>query len=186
MKSILIFTTICFFLCSSVFGSAEEEHSDLNLELTNTIRLNWPYKAFLAIPRISEINPMVTVEIVEDGKIDDSIICIEVNYFEIQKKFEPKLVLERDSLHRLLCKAMVKAIIKTKDLSFDGYFLPGDQVGLRFNFSLGEVKVGEIPFPPIDPVILLEDLFVDETENVNFGKLDIPVEEDSEIKETQL
>ena len=39
--------------------------------------------------------------------------------------------------------------------------LAGRNIGLRFNFYKGEISLEEVPYPPVDPLVLLEDLFVD-------------------------
>ena len=166
----------------SIVNAGENNTKDLS----EAFRPNWPFTAFLAIPRISEIKPMVVVKIGENMEFGEPVKCIEVEYYEIEKKFNPSLLLERDSLHRLLCQAMIRAVLKTKVAPLPKDVLTGDEIGLRFDFYEGEVSVVEVPYPPIDPLILLEDLFVDDNGDVKFGDLDIPIEYDPEIKETPL
>jgi hypothetical protein len=162
------------------------QNSETDLKIVKAFKVNWPYEAFLAIPRISEIKPMLVVELDENMKFVEPARCIEVEYYEIEKKFKSKLLLERESLHRLLCKAMIRAASKTKQVLFLKQFSPGDEIGLRFDFYTGTISVSDIPYPPIDPKVLLGDLFVDGIEDIKFGDLEMPVEYDLEIKATPL
>ena len=179
-----LFSTIILILCNFAASSSARENN--TFDISEAFKPNWPYKAFLAIPRISEIKPMIVVKIGRNMEFVEPIKCIEVEYYEIEKKFNPRLLLERDSLHRLLCKAMVRAVTKTKVAPLPKEVLSGDEIGLRFNFYKGEIILEEVPYPPVDPLVLLEDLFVDGSEEVKFGDLDIPIEYDPEIKETPL
>tara|TARA_A100000164_G_C21526563_1_gene594029 strand:- start:90 stop:647 length:558 start_codon:yes stop_codon:yes gene_type:complete len=176
----IIFLTFCYF---TPLGNAQENNT---IDIAEAFKPNWPYKAFLAIPRISEIKPMIVVKVGNSMEFVEPVKCIEVEYYEIEKKFNPRLLLDRDSLHRLLCKAMIRAVLKTKVAPLPIQVQPGQEIGLRFNFYEGQIFIVEVPYPPVDPLVLLEDLFVDGIEDIKFGDLDIPLEYDPEIKETPL
>ncbi len=159
---------------------------DFNKRMTESIRINWPFYAFLAIPRITEMSPNVSFHILPDEKKISSIQCLELSYHEARKEFEPKAVLERKSLHKLLCKSMKRAIERT-GYSIELYKgIKKREIGLKFNFYNGTVELVEIPYPPLDPSLKLEDVFVDEDKNMSFGGIDFPKDENLEISETPL
>ena len=177
-----LFVFIGFIFPSLSFGSEEP----LNKNLTNLIRPNWPYEAFLAIPRISEMRPTLGIEISEDNQRILSSNCIELMYFDLQKEFEPELLLDRKSLHHLLCKAMRRAIKKTPEISILKFFQQSNSFALSFDFFEGKIEVVEIPYPPLSPLLKLENVFLDETEVLNFGGIDFPEELEVEINQAPL
>ncbi len=187
MKVFGFFIKVLTIVFLSVPSFADIKREELNTKITDLLRPNWPFYAFLAIPRISEMTPMVALEtsVVEMEKKITSIECIELVYFQKRKAFEPKATLERESLHELLCRAMKRAIEKTESPNFLDSVFRDHKVGLKFNFSLGTVKLEEIPYPPLDPLSTLEDVFVGE-EAMVFGGIELPKEEILEINETPL
>ena len=63
------------------------------------------------------------------------IKCIELDYFEARKKFDSEAVLDRQPLHRLLCKTVKRAIQKSRHSEFSDLFDESEIVGLKFDFS---------------------------------------------------
>ena len=178
----LNFLTIIFFSFPAL-GNLNQ--AEINEKITEAIRPNWPFHAFLAIPRISEMVPMVSVEISEEEKKIISTKCVEIEYYQKLKEIEPDTVLERKALHELLCKAMKRALQKTENPEFIENVYKGHPIGLKFNFYNGSVELTEIPYPPLDPLLTLDDVFVDD-DKMSFGGIDFPREEESEINETSL
>ena len=87
-------TKIIFFLVLSLPSVASEAENALNDAVTNILRQNWPYEAFLAIPRISEMRPTLAIEISKKDSSSYTSSCIEIFYSELQKKFESKTLLD--------------------------------------------------------------------------------------------
>ena len=184
MKVKTILTSLILLSLSA--GTVAGEVGDKK-KLTDDILRNWPYHAFLAIPRISEFNTLVSIEIVQEEEEEEvSTNCLNIDYFELRKKYKPDTVLDRESLHRLLCKAVKRAINRTPFSEIKDFFLNNEVVGLKFDFENGQIEFAEIPYPPKDPYSLLEDFFVYEDDEVLFGDIEFPREVESEIKETKL
>ncbi len=175
-----------FFLSLVLPLCAVANQSGDDAKLTETIRANWPYEAFLAIPRVAELKPIISIELLDFRKQKIATKCLDIDYFEITKKYDREAVLDREPLHRLLCKAVKRALEKSRMSEFNDVFNEKETVGLRFDFSKGRVEFAEIPFPPMDPHDLLEDFFIDENHEDKFGDIDFPTEFVSEIKETSL
>lgn len=172
------------FLSLPSFANEVDEH--INKKTTDLLTPNWPFEAFLAIPRIAEMKPILAIEISKEEQILVSANCIEIYYLELKKKFEPNAILERESLHNLLCKAMKRAVQKTDKLLVIKNFINYDSVGLSFDFFNGLISLVEIPYPPTDPISSLENVFLDEGVILNFGDIDLPEDLNLEISQTPL
>ncbi len=186
MKKINFYFKIIFFLVLSLPSVASEAENALNDAVTNILRQNWPYEAFLAIPRISEMRPTLAIEISKDDSNLQTSTCIELFYLELKKKFEPKALLEREALHKLLCKAMRRAITKTEPFLIAKKFPNSLNIALRFDFFNGLIKVVEMPYPPLAPIEKLENVFLDEGDVLIFGNIDLPEEIELEISQSPL
>ena len=186
MKKIRFVFKIIFFVVLSVPSLASDTDALVNTRITELLRPNWPYEAFLAIPRIAELRPTLAIALSkQDGSLEKTN-CIEIFYLELQKEFEPKAVLERESLHKLLCRAMQRAVNKTPISQIHKTFPGTDNITLKFDFSTGFIKVTEIPYPPLDPLLRLENVFLDETDVLVFGDIELPEELKSEISQSPL
>ena len=163
-----------------------ETEINLNEKITELLLPNWPYEAFLAIPRISEVKPIISIEISREEERLNKYNCIDLYYLKLRKKFEPKAILDRNSLHELLCKAMRRAVVKTDEFFLVEYLEFNDTLVLQFDFFSGYISLVEIPYPPIDPVEKLKNVFLDENVALNFGDIDFPKELKSEIGQTPL
>ena len=186
MKPLGFYLKIATFFIFSNACFSMEINENLNNRITDLIRPNWPYEAFLAIPRISEMTPILAIEFSKDDQTIQSTKCVELFYLELQKKFESKALLERESLHKLLCKAMKRAIHKTEQAMLIEKFPSSNDVTFRFDFFNGLVSIIEIPYPPLDPMAQLENVFLDENSVVNFGGIEFPEEFELEISQTPL
>ena len=177
---------IIFLVTFLIPNFAISVENDLNNKITEMLRSNWPYEAFLAIPRISEISSTLAIEISKDEGSFQSLNCIELYYLELKKKYDPDALLERESLHELLCKAMKRALDKTQRYSLIELFPNSRNIALKFNFFTGLVNVVEMPYPPLDPLTKLENVFIDDGIGLNFGGIDFPKPLELEITETPL
>ena len=176
---------IVFFIFSSPFMAfASDELVDR--KITELLKPNWPHYAFLAIPRIVEMQPILAIEILEKDKVIKDLYCVQIRYFDQQKKFDPDAQLERESLHELLCKAMKRAVEKTSEGLIVQNFPYSSNIALTFDFFNGSVSVIEMPYPPLDPMTKLENIFLDESADLNFGDIEFPEELELEIKQTPL
>ena len=186
MKSLGFYLKIATFFIFSHPCFAMDLDEDLNDRITDLLRPTWPYEAFLAIPRISEMTPILAIEFSKDDRTIQSTKCVELFYLELQKKFEPKALLERESLHRVLCKAMKRAIQKTEQALLIEKFPSSNRITFRFDFFNGLVSIIEIPYPPLDPKAQLENVFLDENSVVNFGGIELREELELVISQTPL
>ena len=186
MNYIAFYMRATFFVFLSLPCFAIEYEINLNDKITELLRPNWPYQAFLAIPRIEEIKPILAIEISGKRESPNLYNCIELHYLKQRKKFEPKAILDRKSLHELLCKAMKRAVQNTDSFLLLDYFKSYDEMALQFDFFSGNVKTVDIPYPPLGPFENLENLFLDENEVLNFGDIDLPKEFELEISQTPL
>ena len=180
------YLSILFLLTIPLPCLAYEADEDVNAAITELIRPNWPYEAFLAIPRISNVRPTLALEFSENDRSLVGFNCVELLYLELQKMFEPKIILEREALHKLLCKAMKRAVKKTPVVQIGRNFPDLNNVALSFDFFNGEIRVIEMPYPPVDPIRKLENVFLDEDAVLNFGGIDLPEELEPEINQTPL
>ena len=186
MRCVEFYLKIVCLIFVSLPAFAMQSEIDFNEKITELILPNWPYEAFLAIPRISEMKPILAIEISQEDERENSYNCIELYYFEMQKKFEPKAILDRESLHKLLCKAMKRAIQNTNKLLLVEYLEAYDTIALKFDFFSGYISSVEIPYPPLDPNEKLQNVFLDENAALNFGDIDLPKEVEPEIGQTSL
>lgn len=186
MHKISFYLKTIIFLILSIPSFALEIEEDLNNKLTDLIRPNWPYEAFLAIPRISEMKPILSLEFSkEDGSLKTSK-CIELFYLELQEQFDSEATLEREALHKLLCKAMKRSVQKTGSFNNSKIFSGLNYISLRFDFFNGMIKSIETPYPPQNPLLRLENVFLDESDVLKFGDIDLPEELAPEINQTPL
>ena len=186
MHKINFYLKIIIFFILPTTSFALELEEDLNHKLTDLIKPNWPYEAFLAIPRISEMKPILSLEFSkEDGTLENSN-CIELFYLELQEKFDPEATLERESLHKLLCKAMKRSVQRTDSFDITRILSGLNYISLRFDFINGMIKSIETPYPPQNPLLRLENVFLDESDVLKFGDIDLPEELEPEINQTPL
>ena len=186
MYRVSFYLKITFFVLLSLPSMASEPQELLNQKLTELLRPNWPYEAFLAIPRISEMRPTLAIEISKEDSSSYTSSCIEIFYSELQKKFESKTLLERDSLHKLLCKAMKRTVEKTPIFLITQKFPEYSNIALSFDFFNGLIRVVEMPYPPLDPLLKLENVFLDENVILSFGNINFPDDLELEINQTPL
>ena len=120
----------------------------LNAEISSMVRPNWDFQAFWAIPRVGQTKPLVAVSVGSNGISKNNIRCINVEYHELEKEFRPKVVLKREFLHRIMCKSIKKAVTKTTGLQDIVLSLGVQEIGLKFDFLNGWIKIVKIPEPP--------------------------------------
>ena len=122
----------------------------LNAEISSMVRPNWEFQAFWAIPRVGQTKPLVAVSVGRNGISENNVRCINLEYHELEKEFRPKVVLEREFLHRIMCKSIKKAVTKTPGLKDILSSLGVEELGLKFDFLNGWIQIKKIPQPP-DP-----------------------------------
>jgi hypothetical protein len=186
MRCVDFYLKIICFIFVSLPAFAMQDGIEFNEKITELVLPNWPYEAFLAIPRISEMKPILAIEISHEDESNNNYNCIELYYFGLQKKFEPKAILERESLHKLLCKAMKRAVSNTDKLLLAEHLKAYDHIALQFDFFSGYVSLVEIPYPPLHPNKKLQNVFLDQNSVLNFGDIDLPEEVLPEIGQTSL
>ena len=146
-KKIYIITSFLI----SIFGMPSFSQSTaLNAEISSMVRPNWEFQAFWAIPRVGQTKPLVAVSVGSNGISENNIRCINLEYHALEKEFRPKVVLEREFLHKIMCKSIKKAVAKTKGLQGILFSLGVEELGLKFDFLNGWIQIHEIPQPP-DP-----------------------------------
>ena len=96
-------------------GIAVAQQKTFGEELTEIFQEVWPYKAFLAIPKINEIAPRLIIPIDSFGKVQEGARCAEVDDLDLLRELNPKAILPRENLYRLSCKSLLTAISKIKD-----------------------------------------------------------------------
>ena len=121
--------------------------SALNYEISSLVRPNWEYESFWAIPRIGETKPIVAISLLA-GKNTVNVRCLDLEYLEIEKTFKPKTKLEREFLHKIMCKSINSAETNTNGLDQIILKTGMDEVGLRFDFLNGWIEIVQIPEPP--------------------------------------
>ena len=119
----------------------------LNAEISSLVRPNWEFESFWAIPRVGETKPIVTISLLSE-KNDVNVRCLDLEYFEIKKTFEPKAKLKREFLHKIMCKSINRAIQNTNGLGRLVLKTGMIEVGLRFDFLSGWIEIVRIPNPP--------------------------------------
>ena len=119
----------------------------MNAEISSLVRPNWEFESFWAIPRIGDTKPLVAISISgEKGAVN--VRCLNLEYLEIKKTFKPKAKLEREFLHKIMCKSINRALKNTKGLSQFVQRAGLVEVGLRFDFQNGWIQFEKIPEPP--------------------------------------
>ena len=132
-----------------MFGTPSFSQSTvLNAEISSMVRPNWEFQAFWAIPRVGQTKPLVAVSVGSNGISENNIRCINLEYHELEKEFRPKAVLEREFLHKIMCKSIKKAVTKTTGLQDILLSLGVREIGLKFDFLNGWIKIVKIPEPP--------------------------------------
>ena len=121
--------------------------SALNYEISSLVRPNWEFESFWAIPRIGETKPLVAISLLA-GKNTVNIRCLDLEYLEIKKTFKPKAKLEREFLHKIMCKSINRALQNTNGLEQVVLRTGLEEVGLRFDFLNGWIEIVQIPEPP--------------------------------------
>ena len=121
--------------------------SALNYEISSLVRPNWEYEAFWAIPRIGETKPIVAISLIAQ-KDKVNVRCLDLEYLEIKKTFKPKAKLEREFLHKIMCKSINRALQNTNGLEQVVLRTGMEEVGLRFDFLNGWIEIVQIPEPP--------------------------------------
>ena len=119
----------------------------MNAEISSLVRPNWQFESFWAIPRIGETKPLVGISLLA-GKNTVNVRCIDLEYLEIKKTFKPKAKLEREFLHKIMCKSINRALQNTNGLEQVVLRTGMEEVGLRFDFLNGWIEIVQIPEPP--------------------------------------
>ncbi len=111
-------------------------------ELTKIFQDVWPYKAFLAIPRIKEISPRLIIPIDSDGIVKEGTRCAEVDDLDMLREINPKALLPKENLYRLSCKSLLTAIDKIEEVPIPRNGFSNDtRLVLKFYFGTGKVQV---------------------------------------------
>ena len=119
----------------------------MNAEISSLVRPNWEFESFWAIPRIGETKPLVAISF-SGGNSAVKVRCLDLEYLEIKKTFKPKAKLQREFLHKIMCKSINKALKNTKGLSQLVQRTGLLEVGLGFDFQNGWIQFEKIPEPP--------------------------------------
>ena len=119
----------------------------LNAEISSLIRPNWEIESFWAIPRVGDTKPIVAISLIS-GKNTVNVRCLDLEYLEIKKTFEPKAKLKREFLHKIMCKSINRALKNTNGLGRVVLKTGMTEVGLRFDFLSGWIEIVNIPNPP--------------------------------------
>ena len=138
-------TTLMIFLMS--LKALFSQMNALNYEISSLVRPNWEFESFWAIPRIGETKPLVAISLLA-GKSTVNIRCLDLEYLEIKKTFKPKAKLEREFLHKIMCKSINRALKNTNGLEQVVLRTGLEEVGLRFDFLNGWIEIVQIPEPP--------------------------------------
>ena len=143
---IKVFTTTFFTLVMMV-KIAFSQMTALNAEISSLVRPNWEFESFWAIPRIGDTKPTVVISFFS-GENTVNVRCLDLEYLEIKKTFKPKAKLEREFLHKIMCKSINRAIQNTNGLERVVLKTGMTEVGLRFDFLSGWIEIVKIPNPP--------------------------------------
>ena len=81
---------------------------------------------------------------------------------------------------------MKRAVHKTPILDITRNFPDINNVALSFDFFGGVIRIIEMPYPPVDPIRELENVFLDQDSELSFGGIELPVEFEPEINQTPL
>ena len=127
--------------------AAFSQMTALNAEISSLVRPNWEFESFWAIPRIGDTKPIVAISFLSE-KSSINVRCLDLEYLEIKKTFEPKAKLKREFLHKIMCKSINRAIQNTNGLGRIVLKTGMREVGLRFDFLSGWIEIVKIPNPP--------------------------------------
>jgi len=119
----------------------------LNAEISSLVRSNWEFESFWAIPRVGDTKPIVAISLLSEKK-GVNVRCLDLEYLEIKKTFEPKAKLKREFLHKIMCKSIKRALQSTNGLERIVLRTGMTEVGLKFDFLSGWIEIVEIPEPP--------------------------------------
>ena len=119
----------------------------INAEISSLVRPNWEFESFWAIPRIGDTKPRIAISLLA-GKKTINVRCLDLEYLEIKKTFKPKAKLEREFLHKIMCKSINRALQNTNGLEKVVLRTGMEEVGLRFDFLNGWIEIVQIPEPP--------------------------------------
>ena len=119
----------------------------MNAEISSLVRPNWEFESFWAIPRVGDTKPIVAISI-SGGNSAVNVRCLDLEYLEIKKTFKPKAKLEREFLHKIMCKSINRALKNTKGLDQLVLKTGMGEVGLKFDFQNGWIQIVKIPEPP--------------------------------------
>ena len=119
----------------------------LNAEISSLVRSNWEFESFWAIPRVGDTKPIVAISLVSE-KNTVNVRCLDLEYLEIKKTFEPKAKLKREFLYKIMCKSIKRALQSTNGLERIVLRTGMTEVGLSFDFLSGWIEIVEIPEPP--------------------------------------
>ena len=137
-------TFIIFFITLKVLFS---QTAAMNAEISSLVRPNWEFESFWAIPRVGDTKPIVAISI-SGGNNAVNVRCLPLEYLEIKKTFKPKAKLEREFLHKIMCKSINRALKNTKGLDQLVLKTGMGEVGLKFDFQNGWIQIVKIPEPP--------------------------------------
>ena len=143
IKIVSVNLIIYFIMLKAVFSQT----TAMNAEISSLVRPNWQIESFWAIPRIGETNLIVAISLLA-GKNIVNVRCLDLEYLEIEKTFKPKTKLEREFLHKIMCKSINRAVKNTNGLDQLILKTGMDEVGLRFDFLNGWIEIVQIPEPP--------------------------------------
>ena len=119
----------------------------MNAEISSLVRPNWEFESFWAIPRVGDTKPIVAISI-SDGNSAVNVRCLALEYLEKKKTFKPKAKLEREFLHKIMCKSINRALKNTKGLDKLVLRTGRGEIGLKFDFQNGWIQIVKIPEPP--------------------------------------
>jgi len=85
---------------------------------------------------------------ISGGNSAVNVRCLDLEYLEIKKTFKPKAKLEREFLHKIMCKSINRALKNTKGLDKLVLKTGMGEVGLKFDFQNGWIQIVKIPEPP--------------------------------------
>ena len=119
----------------------------MNAEISSLVRPNWEFESFWAIPRVGDTKPIVAISISGENSAVN-VRCLDLEYLEIKKTFKPKAKLEREFLHKIMCKSINRALKNTKGLDKLVLKTGMGEVGLKFDFQNGWIQIVKIPEPP--------------------------------------
>ncbi len=146
----VVLTTLLMFLIAS--KTVFSQTTAINAEISSLVRPNWEFESFWAIPRIGDTKPRVAIPRVAisllAGKKTINVRCLDLEYLEIKKTFKPKAKVEREFLHKIMCKSINRALQNTVGLRQLVTRIGMEEVGLRFDFLNGWIQIIKIPEPP--------------------------------------